>query len=203
METHTLQTLESLCETLYNTQDAAQRAQTEQVCGYQLSCRCSAWGESRAAAIIDWLRCVRPRGRCLPRSACSQMLRPFGTSTEYISQCRAVLDASSNPFAQHFAAASLLKVLTEQSTLSPQVCAPGAAAPVRTHAYTACTVASCFCVSRACACATVGAACVTDHARARPLAAAGHAHLRSQPACHTRREHGHLRRHRCVSPPVT
>jgi exportin-7 len=103
MEAQTLQTLESLCETLYNTQDAAQRSQTE------------------------------------------QMLRPFGTSTEYIPQCRAILDASSNPFAQHFAAASLLKLLTEHSTLTPQVRAllrPLLSTRTRAH-MPLCTAAAC------------------------------------------------------------
>lgn len=49
------------------------------------------------------------------------MLRAFATNTEYIPQCRAILDGSSNPYAQHFAAASLIKLLTENSGLSPQV----------------------------------------------------------------------------------
>ena len=48
------------------------------------------------------------------------MLRPFGTNTEYIPQCKAVLDGSINPYAQHFAASSLVRLLTE-NTLSSQV----------------------------------------------------------------------------------
>ncbi len=51
------------------------------------------------------------------------MLRAFGTNTEYIPQCRAILDGSSNPYAQHFAASSLVKLLTE-NTLSPQARLP-------------------------------------------------------------------------------
>ena len=47
------------------------------------------------------------------------MLRAFGTNTEYIPQCKAILDASSNPYAQHFAASSLVRLLTE-NTLSSQ-----------------------------------------------------------------------------------
>ena len=58
------------------------------------------------------------------------MLRAFGTNTEYIPQCRAILDGSSNPYAQHFAAASLIKLLTENSGLSPQ--ARPCLQPVRT-----------------------------------------------------------------------
>ena len=48
-----------------------------------------------------------------------QMLRAFGTNTDYIPQCRALLDGSSNPYSLHFAASSLTRLLTENS-LSPQ-----------------------------------------------------------------------------------
>lgn len=50
------------------------------------------------------------------------MVRAFGTSTEYIPQCRAMLDGSANPYCQHFAASSLVRLLTE-NTLAPQASA--------------------------------------------------------------------------------
>jgi len=129
MEAHTLQTLESLCETLYNTQDAAQRSQTE------------------------------------------QMLRPFGTSTEYIPQCRAILDTSSNPFAQHFAAASLLKLLTEHSTLTPQVrallrCYPRARARIRLSALPLRVSPTCPATSLTHRLCLIVRACCVSHAAA-------------------------------------
>ena len=47
------------------------------------------------------------------RSASEQMLRGFGTEPDaHIPQCQSILDCSQNPFAQHFAAATLTKLLT-------------------------------------------------------------------------------------------
>ena len=121
MELQSLQSLESLCETLYKAQDAAQRAQTEQV--RPRSPRCCLHTGATPPSVCQPRRPLRRVTHLWPWRALfarHQLLRPFGTSTEYIPQCRAILDASSNPYAQHFAASSLLKLLTEHSTLSPQ-----------------------------------------------------------------------------------
>lgn len=48
------------------------------------------------------------------------MLRAFTTNTEYIPQCKAILDASASPYAQHFAASSLTRLVTENA-LTPQL----------------------------------------------------------------------------------
>uniref|UniRef100_A0A061RU54 Ran-binding protein n=1 Tax=Tetraselmis sp. GSL018 TaxID=582737 RepID=A0A061RU54_9CHLO len=42
-------------------------------------------------------------------------LRAFGLSTEYIPQCKAILDSSSSPYAQMMASSSLLKLVTEHT----------------------------------------------------------------------------------------
>lgn len=54
------------------------------------------------------------------RAHAEQVLRPFSQSTEYVPHCKAILDSSRSPYAQHLASSSLLKLLTEH-TLSPAV----------------------------------------------------------------------------------
>ncbi|PSC72660.1 exportin-7 isoform X2 isoform A [Micractinium conductrix] len=54
------------------------------------------------------------------RAQAEQMLRVFGTSTEYVSHCKAILDNSTSPYAQLLASSSLIKIVTEHS-LAPQV----------------------------------------------------------------------------------
>ena len=49
------------------------------------------------------------------RSHADQMLKAFGTSPEYMAHCKAVLDMSSDAYAQVFAASSMLKLVTEHS----------------------------------------------------------------------------------------
>jgi len=48
-------------------------------------------------------------------------LRPFSTNTDYIPQCKAILDSTTSPYAQLFATSSLTKLLTDNSSLSPQL----------------------------------------------------------------------------------
>ena len=108
-----LQQLESMCEALYKSADQQQRHQSEQARDKH----------KRAAARSRAFRAdaARSAAHHFRHSFCAQMLRPFGTNTEYIPQCKAVLDASINPYAQLFAASSLVRLLTE-NTLSSQVC---------------------------------------------------------------------------------
>lgn len=54
------------------------------------------------------------------RAQAEQLLRVFGTSTEYAAHCKAILDNSSSPYAQLLASSSLIKIVTEHS-LAPQV----------------------------------------------------------------------------------
>ena len=107
-----LQQLESMCEALYKSQDQQQRHQSEQARDEH----------ARAAARSRAFRADAARSAAHRCQRCfrAQMLRPFGTNTDYIPQCKAVLDASINPYAQHFAASSLVRLLTE-NTLSSQV----------------------------------------------------------------------------------
>lgn len=54
------------------------------------------------------------------RSQLEAMLGVFGQSTQYITYLKQVLDRTTQPYAQHMVATSLLKLATEH-TLSPQV----------------------------------------------------------------------------------
>ncbi len=47
------------------------------------------------------------------RSHADQALKPFSSSPEYMVHCRTILDNSSSPYAQVFAASSMLKLVTE------------------------------------------------------------------------------------------
>uniref|UniRef100_A0A7S1SV05 Exportin-7/Ran-binding protein 17 TPR repeats domain-containing protein n=1 Tax=Tetraselmis chuii TaxID=63592 RepID=A0A7S1SV05_9CHLO len=49
------------------------------------------------------------------RSQAEGALRVFGASTEYIPQCKAILDSSASPYAQLMASSSLLKLVTEHT----------------------------------------------------------------------------------------
>ncbi|KAL3148536.1 hypothetical protein ABBQ38_013973 [Trebouxia sp. C0009 RCD-2024] len=49
------------------------------------------------------------------RYRAEQYLRVFGQSAESVSMCKAILDSSRSPYAQLFAASSLVKVVTEQA----------------------------------------------------------------------------------------
>ncbi|KAI3436525.1 hypothetical protein D9Q98_005942 [Chlorella vulgaris] len=54
------------------------------------------------------------------RAQAEQMLRVFGTSTEYVAHCKTILDNSTSPYAQVLASSSLIKIVTEH-TLSTSV----------------------------------------------------------------------------------
>lgn len=54
------------------------------------------------------------------RQQAEQMLRAFSNSADYIPQCRLILDQSQNPYAQHLAANSIVKLLSD-NTLSAQL----------------------------------------------------------------------------------
>eukprot|EP00889_Picochlorum_renovo_P000191 jgi/Picre1/27221/NNA_000190.t1 len=49
------------------------------------------------------------------RSQADQALKVFGTLPEYMAHCKTVLDNSSSPYAQVFAASSMLKLVTEHT----------------------------------------------------------------------------------------
>lgn len=49
------------------------------------------------------------------RSQAEGALRVFGMSTDYIPQCKAILDSSASPYAQLMASSSLLKLVTEHT----------------------------------------------------------------------------------------
>lgn len=49
------------------------------------------------------------------RQQAEATLRVFGVSTEYIPQCKAILDSSNSPYAQLMASSSLLKLVTEHT----------------------------------------------------------------------------------------
>ena len=49
------------------------------------------------------------------RQQAEAALRVFGMSTEYIPQCKMVLDSSNSPYAQLMASSSLLKLVTEHT----------------------------------------------------------------------------------------
>jgi hypothetical protein len=177
MEPQMLQQLETLCESLYKSQDPQLRQQSEQ---------------ARAAAAAAACACAA-RPCCAPRHAAAltqrgaracgrQMLRAFGTNTEYIPQCKAILDASNNPYAQHFAASSLVRLLTE-NTLSSQARARPAQRRSRPRAKRA------------------SAPRPDAHARARRARAAapGHAQLRAGLPRLPRHRAGELRDHWCGS----
>ena len=94
MEPQMLAQLEAVCESLYKSADPQERQQSEQAraraaaplsaVGEVLRRRCAPRARARLTRLRTWL--PRPR----------QMLRPFGTNTEYIPQCKAILDATSN-----------------------------------------------------------------------------------------------------------
>merc|ERR1719420_493191 len=48
------------------------------------------------------------------RSHAEQVLKVFSNSPDYAGQCQSILDNSSSPYAQHLAASSLLKMVTDQ-----------------------------------------------------------------------------------------
>mmetsp|Transcript_25560 Transcript_25560/g.71479 ORF Transcript_25560/g.71479 Transcript_25560/m.71479 type:complete len:1067 (+) Transcript_25560:187-3387(+) len=52
------------------------------------------------------------------RKQAEDALRVFALSTEYIPQCKAILDSSSSPYAQLMASSSLLKLVTEHTLSS-------------------------------------------------------------------------------------
>ncbi|CAL8462392.1 g1925 [Coccomyxa elongata] len=53
------------------------------------------------------------------RAQAEQILRVFGQTTEYIAHCKAILDNSRSGYAQLFASASLIKVVTEHTISVP------------------------------------------------------------------------------------
>lgn len=53
------------------------------------------------------------------RAQTDQILRVFGSSPEYITHCKTVLDNSNSPYAQVFATSSMLKLVTEHSIPLP------------------------------------------------------------------------------------
>ena len=67
------------------------------------------------------------------RQRSETLLRSFGTNPEYIPQCKAILDASANPFAQHFAAQCLSRLLTDNTLSSQERPAPRSSATAQQH----------------------------------------------------------------------
>ena len=64
------------------------------------------------------------------RTASEQMLRGFGAEPDvHIPQCQAILDGSQNPFAQHFAAATLTRLLTVRVLVFLPPCVPSSRVP--------------------------------------------------------------------------
>ena len=48
------------------------------------------------------------------RAHAEQVLKVLSNSPDYAGQCQSILDNSSSPYAQHLAASSLLKMVTDQ-----------------------------------------------------------------------------------------